>query len=72
MTLFELIARVELQGKIRLSLWTWDGDEIKVIYLEDGMRGTDDVKALFDYEITYMFASGDGYLHIELIKAETA
>lgn len=56
---------VTIQGNVKLTMWK--GGE--VLY-EDTVEGTEDINTeglrLWDYqEIKFMFASPDGYLHID-------
>lgn len=67
MTLGDLIQNVTVQGDVRLSVWK-DDDELSVVYLQEtgGLSNQKIIQPKLDYEVLYMFASTDGYLHIEL------
>lgn len=67
MTLYELVASVNLQGDIRIS--KFDGDEEKVLGVWEECEHLycgelDDTYG--DLEVDYIFCPGDGFLHIEL------
>lgn len=66
MTLRNLLKHIMIQGDVRLSVWRNDEE----IYVQD-ILGTDnllheDIKALLQFHVKYMFASPDEKLHIEL------
>ena len=68
MTLDDIICigGIMIQGDVRLSVWK--GDEETMI---NEIRGTENlngekIKKYLSMEVTYMFASPDGFLHIEL------
>lgn len=72
MTLKSLATNVEIQGDIRISIWDDMGEsetEIHEFSQVDSLSGTLS-KPAFHYlrnlQVTYMFAPGDGFLHIEL------
>lgn len=67
MTLEDLIQNVTVQGNVRLSVWK-DDDELSVVYIQEtgGLSNQKIIQPKLDYEVLYMFASTDGYLHIEL------
>lgn len=73
MTLRELADAVTIQGAIRISIWGVPNEpDDKVIYQNrdnDGFSVIDldeAVEEFADTEVNYMFAGGDGYMHIEL------
>ena len=73
MTLHDLISNVMLQGNIDISVWHC-GEEVHCLrftacdmltpYTKDDNGLT--VEMIEDYEITYMFAPGDDFMHIEV------
>ena len=77
MTLYELCKAATIQGDVRISIFE-DGEEETVIYIDQVI---DDLlwdlscqpeyeNGMEDYEVNYMFAGKDGYLHIELVKED--
>lgn len=66
-TIKDLLDNITVQGKIRISAWTRDGE--KVIVMTDGYDGlfsSELPKRWRDSEVLYMFCPGDGFLHIEV------
>lgn len=67
-TIKDLLNNITVQGNIRVSAWTRDGEE-KVILIteqESGLVVGQLPKQWRDSEILYMFYPGDGFLHIEV------
>lgn len=67
-TIKDLLNNITVQGNIRVSAWTRDGEE-KVILIteqESGLVVGQLPKRWRDSEILYMFYPGDGFLHIEV------
>lgn len=66
-----LRSHATIQGDVKLTMWSKDGS---VLY-EDEVHGTDDIGTcglhLWDYqEIKYIFASPDGFLHIDFERED--
>lgn len=66
-----LRSHATIQGDVKLTMWSKDGS---VLY-EDEVHGTDDIDTcglhLWDYqEIKYIFASPDGFLHIDFERED--
>lgn len=67
MRLYDLLNSIVLQGDIRIS--KWENDEEKILAV---LENCDDLGAgnldydTEDLDALYMFAPGDGYLHIEV------
>ena len=60
------IGGIMIQGDVRLSVWKGDEETmIKEIRGTENLNG-EKIKKYRDMEVTYMFASPDGFLHIEL------
>ena len=64
------VGGIMIQGDVRLSVWK--GDEETLI---KEIRGTENlaaekIKKYLSMEVTYMFASPDGFLHIELTQKD--
>lgn len=78
MTLYELCHDISIQGNVRVSIFDEDGEEEKVFYIDqvvddllwDFSCDPDFEEEMIEYEVTYLFASKGGYLHIELQKGE--
>ena len=72
MTLKTLSTNIEVQGDIRISIWDDMGsEEIEVHELRyvNDLRSTlyrGDLYHLRNLPVTFLFAPGDGFLHIEL------
>lgn len=67
MTLYELAYQTKLCGNIRVS--TWKDDEEKIIATWTGVEelfSGDIEDEWMDFEVDYIFASPDGFLHIEV------
>lgn len=71
MTLKTLVKNVQIQGDVRLSVWD-SCDEVEVHEFQIAENLYSYVNALPNFskllrmKVKYMFAPGDGYLHIEL------
>ena len=70
MTIYEMTNTTTVQGNIRISAWVKD-EEVIILSKEN----VDDLQALTlscyeDCEVTYMFCSNDGFLHIEIEAPE--
>lgn len=67
-TLEDLLDNVTVQGDVRVS--TWENEEETVIGTFDGVEYLSANNVLLkkwrDAEVVYMFAPGDGFLHIEI------
>ena len=78
MALYELCHNITIQGNVRISIFDEDGEEEKVFYIDqvvddllwDFSCEQDFEEEMVEYEVTYLFVGGDGYLHIELQKKE--
>ena len=67
MTLQDMLDNFTIQGFVHLSVW--DGDEevsVRYINCTDDLGAAKFPKMWKGYEVTYMFAGTDGFLHIEL------
>lgn len=67
-TISDLLNNITIQGNIRVSAWTRDGEE-KVILIterESGLGAYQLPKRWRNSEVLYMFCPGDGFLHIEV------
>jgi hypothetical protein len=72
-TINDLLNNITVQGNIRVSAWTRDGE--KVIVMTDGHRydslfSSELPKRWRNSEILYMFCPDDGFLHIELASED--
>ena len=71
MKLYDLVYSVVFQGNIRISMWC--GDEEKIIgewrNCEQLFSG-DIEDEWMDFRVTYIFAPGDGWLHVEVTEDE--
>ena len=66
MTFGYLRSHATLQGNIKLTMWDAQGN----VKYDDSVIGTEDINLeglhLWDaFEIKYLFAAADGYLHID-------
>lgn len=70
MTFRTLVKSITIQGPVRISIWD-DDSEVYVHEIPDadGLFCAE-LKHLFKYRVKYMFAGGDGALHIELEAKE--
>ena len=73
MTLSQLLRGCTIQSNVRLALVNGDGDEEMVftfVGLEHSGEIIDAAKELklMSAKVTYLFAPGDGYLHIEIVR----
>lgn len=71
MTLEELTQNITIQGDIRLSVWK-DSEEVLVVCVggTECLANQKDIRKMLGYEVLYIFAAPDGYLHIELAAPE--
>ncbi|MBO5969204.1 MAG: hypothetical protein J6S14_11985 [Clostridia bacterium] len=73
MTLYELINNTTIQGNVDITCFV-DGIETD----SETFLHTDDLASVSfpeeweDYEVKYIWASNDGYIHIEIYKEEDA
>lgn len=66
MTLYTLVASTIIQGNVRIS--AWDGETEKVVATWENCEQlwSGEIEEEWeDFEVKYIFASPDGYLHIE-------
>ena len=66
-TLNDLLDNITVQGNIRISAWTRDGE--KVIVMTDGydsLFSSELPKRWRNSEVLYIFCPSDGFLHIEV------
>jgi len=78
MTFYDLCKATTIQGNVRVSVFNEDGEEETVMYIDEVMidllcdvsHHPDFREEMEDYEVTYLFAGTDNYLHIELQKGE--
>ena len=71
MTFGQLRKRIILQGNIKLTMW----DSMGNIKYEDSVEDTENINNnglhLWDaQEVKYMFASSDGFLHIDFERED--
>jgi hypothetical protein len=67
MTLYELVYNVKLQGDIRVSMWVDDEEKIIATWENCTELFSGDIEdEWMDLEVDYIFASPDGFLHIEV------
>lgn len=72
MTLRTLTKEVEIQGNVRLSIWDDQGEEVEVHefqYVDNlaiDINNLSNGKQLNRRKVHFVFAPGDGFLHIEL------
>ena len=67
MTLYQLIENTTLQGNIRISMWKGDTEVVLATWMYcDGLYSTDIEEELENLVISYIYASSDGFLHIEV------
>lgn len=68
MKLATLMKSNTIQGDIRLSVWNEYGEEIEVKYLNcvDNLACEPSAKNWKNKNVSFIFAPGDGFLHIEL------
>ena len=70
LTLGDLFENVAVQGNVRISTWEDDHETVlkwfdEVEYVPAHHRS---LERWLDAEVLYMFAPGDGFLHIEIEK----
>jgi len=70
MTLKTLMKGNCIQGDIRLSVWDDQGEEkeVKCLTYVDNLACEEDAQRLKNKKVNFIFAPGDGYLHIELAE----
>ena len=72
MTLKTLAKEIEIQGDVRLSVWNDQGEEMEVhefqyvSSLGSHINELPNAKQLNRMKVHFIFAPGDGFLHIEL------
>ena len=72
MILRTLVKEIEIQGDVRLSVWNDQGEEVEVHefqYVDNlaiDINQLPNSKQLNRMKVHFVFAPGDGYLHIEL------
>lgn len=78
MTLKYLCKNVEVQSNIRISIWDYMGEEEVEVHefqyvdnLIARLNSMEGGKRLLNLEVKFLFAPGDGYLHIELDNPES-
>lgn len=70
MKLYELVYQVVLQGNIRISMWVDDEEKILGTWEDCQQLFSGDIEdEWMDYEVSYIFCPGDGWLHIEVKEA---
>jgi len=74
-TLRTLAKETEVQGDVRISIWDDMGEEeievhefFYVSNLAVEINRLPNCKQLYQMKVHFIFASGDGFLHIELIS----
>lgn len=71
MKLYDLVASVILCGNIRISMWEDDREKVIATYTDCEQLWTGEIEEEWeDLEVLYIFASPDGYLHIEVKEKE--
>ena len=67
MTLYELVASVNIQGNIRISMWVGDEEKIIATWENCDQLFTGEIEEEWeDLVVDYIFCPGDGWLHIEV------
>lgn len=67
MTLYELVYQTKLCGDIRVSKWENDEEQVIATWTGTEELFSGDIEdEWMDFEVDYIFASPDGFLHIEV------
>lgn len=67
MTLYELVYQTKLCGDIRVSKWENDEEQVIATWTETEELFSGDIEdEWMDFKVDYIFASPDGFLHIEV------
>jgi hypothetical protein len=66
-TISDLLDNITVQGDIRVSSWTREGEKVIVLSeCDGGLSASKLPKRWRNAEVLYMFCPGDGFLHIEV------
>lgn len=72
MTLKTFVREIGVQGDVRLSVWNDQGEEVEVHefpYVDNlaiDINQLPNAKQLYRMKVHFVFAPGDGFLHVEL------